>query len=175
MSGTFVSAYNRITCCTKFPLRDFCILASYRATPEGLFRFAERTAGTSSLVSYPGASVARKQTYRASARGYPSSYHGFWKTSPDLQSILDNEREETQNNSRTRTIFINKRFAVSSCDIKRHYPRFFTANENTPSISFTFIYLHLHCHSWSKDSDCYTHIHTHTRARAHIYMKKYTR
>lgn len=54
-----------------------CVLASHRATPEDLCRFAERMADTFSLVSYPGASVARRPTYRASARGYPSLYHGF--------------------------------------------------------------------------------------------------
>lgn len=61
---------------SKFPLRNFCVLPLRRATPEGLSRFAERTVDTFSLVSYPGASDARKPIYRASARGYPSSYRG---------------------------------------------------------------------------------------------------
>lgn len=85
-------------------LQYLCIFTLRRAIPEVLFRCEERTAGTSWLVSYPGASDARRPIYRASAREFRSSCRGFWRTSPDAPPYENRDNARTKKHSKSSKI-----------------------------------------------------------------------
>lgn len=128
----------------------YCSPITRRVIPEALSKYAERTADTFWPVSYHGGSDARKPTYRASARGFPNLYRGFWKTSLDL--LHDKRDYDRRTNDRRKLGKIqcaNKRFAILLRAISRNqvgHFRFFS-QMRTCLLSFAFIYLCLHCRS----------------------------